>query len=369
MKQYLSHLIAIILLSLFLMACSEPKTDLVEKQVIRPAKIALVKTAGEANIRHFPATVEPTVDAQLAFRVNGELEKIYVVAGQDVKQGDVLAELDDKDFVLQVKQAQAKYDLAVSQYERAKKLFAEKLVASSAYDEAKAQMDIADAQLDSAKTNLKYTKVIAPFTGMVAQLHVEAFEFVQAKQPIMELQGRDQIDIAIQVPEQLMAHLPKTEENSQYQPLLVFDAKPELSYRVSYKEHDITANPATKSYKVVFSMTTPEDINVLSGMTGKLEVEMDKVLKSVNTYLLVPVESVFVPNDKADTAKQFVYKLDAQDKTVLIQVNVSRIGQSGAEIRPVNESDLIVGDRVVAAGSHYLASGQQVRPWTQERGL
>lgn len=96
---------------------------------------------------------------------------------------------------------------------------------------------------------------------------------------------------------------------------------------------------------------------------------MDKVIKSVNTSLLVPVEAVFVPNEMADSKQQFVYKLDIQDKTVLVQVNVSRIGQMGAEISAVNDSALVVGDRVIAAGSHYLTNGQQVRPWTQERGL
>ena len=369
LKPYLSHLIAVILLSLFLTACSEPKKEGTTEPVIRPAKIAIVKMAGGENIRHFPATVEPTIDAQLAFRVNGELAQIHVVAGQEVSKGAVLAELDDKDFRLGVKQAKARYDLAVSQYQRAEQLYADKLVASSVYDEAKAQLDIAEAQLDGAETNLKYTRVVAPFSGTVAQLHVETYEFVQAKQPIMELQGRDTIDVAIQVPERLMAQIPKSEDNSKYQPTLIFDAKPDKVYKVTLKEHDITPNPATKSYKVVFSMPTPKDINILSGMTGKLVAEMSKVLHRSNEALLVPVESLFVPNEMADPSKHFLYKLDDDNRTRLIQVRVRKVNQRGAEILPISADDLVPGDRVVAAGSHFLTDGQQVRPWEQERGL
>ena len=325
--------------------------------------------AGGSDTRTFPATVEPTLDAQLAFRVNGEVSAIQVVAGQEVEQGQILAQLDDKDFRLQLRQAQAKYDLTVSQHKRAKQLLADKLIASSAYDEAKAQLDIAEAQLDSAKTNLTYTKVVAPFKGTVAQLHVEAFEFVQAKQPIMELQGRDTIDVAIQVPEQLMVQIQKSDETEQYQPSLIFDAKPDRKYKVKLKEHDITPNPATKSYKVVFSMPTPKDLNVLSGMTGKLVAEMNKVLQNTDFSLLVPVEAVFVPNDKADSGLQFVYRLTSQNKTELVKVTVNKIGQKGAYIQPAEQGRLSVGDTVIAAGSHLLNEGQEVRPWQQERGL
>lgn len=353
----------------FLQACSQSKDETVETEVIRPAKFAEVKSTGLGAIRQFPATVEPTLDAQLAFRVNGELATINVVAGQEVKQGDVLAHLDDKDFKLQVKQAQARYDLNLSQYKRSKQLFEEKLVASSVYDEAKAQLDIAEAQLDSAQTNLKYTDLRAPFAGTVAQLHVENYEFVQAKQPIMELQGRDQIDVAIQVPENLMALIPKGENSHQYQPDLIFDNAPDKTYKVSLREHDITPNPATKSYKVVFSLATPSDINVLSGMTGKVVVEMNKVLTGLKSSMLVPVEAVFVPNELAASQRQFVYKVSDKNTVKLTEVTVTRMTKLGAEIQAVNAASLNVGDRVIAAGSHLLRDGQQVREWTQERGL
>lgn len=338
-------------------------------QLSRPAKVAVVKPHSDNTIRYFPATIEPTVKAQLAFRVNGELAALNVVAGQNVQFGDVLAELDDKDFTLQVKQAQAKYDLSLSQFNRAKSLFKDKLVSSSVYDEAAAQFDIAQAQLEGAKRNLQYTMITAPFSGTVAQMFIENYEFIQAKQPIIDLQGREQVDISIDVPEQLMVRLPKNEDGKLYQPLLFLDAAPEKSYRVTFKEHDITANKATKTYRVVFSLNAPADLNLMSGMTGKLAVELDKVLNTHNTALLVPIEAVFVPNQFAGQNKQFVYKLDAKMKTTLVEINVSKIAQHGAEITPVDPSALKVGDQIIAAGSHFLTVGQQVRPWVRERGL
>ncbi|MBU2881801.1 efflux RND transporter periplasmic adaptor subunit [Psychrosphaera sp. B3R10] len=358
------------ILGFSLTGCGEKhEQQATETKLIRPAKVAVVKPHSANAVRYFPATIEPTVKAQLAFRVNGELAALNIVAGQNVQFGEVLAELDDKDFKLQVKQAQAKYDLSLSQFSRAKSLFKDKLVSSSVFDEAAAQFDIAQAQLEVAQRNLQYTKITAPFSGTVAQMFIENYEFIQAKQPIIELQGRDQVDVSIDVPERLMVHLPKNEDGKLYQPLLFLDAAPEKSYLVTFKEHDITANKATKTYRVVFSLDAPADLNLLSGMTGKLAVELDKVLNTHNTALLVPIEAVFIPNKFAGQNKHFIYKLDAQNKTTLVEINVSKIAQYGAEITPVDPSALQIGDQIIAAGSHFLTVGQQVRPWVRERGL
>lgn len=366
--EWITKFWALLLAALLLLGCSEKAVETSTIKLIRPAKVATVVSPNGTNIKSFPATVEPTFDAQLAFRVNGEIAERLVVAGEHVKKGQVLARLDDKDFRLQVKQAQAKFDLSKSQYSRSTKLFNEKLIAQSALDQAKAQLDIDDAQLDAAKTNLKYTVLTAPFEGIIAQLHVEPFEFIQAKQPIMELQGRDLVDVAIQVPEQLMAMLPKDAESSTYQPTLKLDALTNREFKVSPKEHDITPNPATKAYKVVFSMKPPEDVNVLAGMTGNLFVEMDRVLNVSNNHLLVPVEAVFLPNQFAGQNKHFVYKLNEQNQTVLVEVSLIKMNQLGAVIEVLN-NDLSLGDTVVAAGSHLIDIGQEVKPWSRERGL
>jgi RND family efflux transporter MFP subunit len=355
---------------IFLFACSEPAKNLeTETQLVRPVKVATVVSTNGDNIKTYPATVEPTQIAHLTFRVNGEIEKLFVVAGEHVKKGQLLARLDDRDFSLQLKQAQAKYELTKSQFNRSQQLFKEQLISSSAFDEAKAQLDIIEAQLNVAKTNMRYTSVVAPFDGIVAQLNIEQYEFIQAKQPIMELQGRKQVDIAIEVSENVMANLPKKSGSSIYQPTFVLDVNPDRKFKVTLKEHDIKPNATTKSYKVVFAMDIPKGMNVLSGMTGSLIVEMDQVLDVKKAYFSVPVESIFLPNQYAGQNKKFVYKLNASNHTVLTEVEVIKINNGSATIKPKNDDELLVGELVVATGSHLIGNGQQVKPWSRERGL
>jgi RND family efflux transporter MFP subunit len=356
--------------SLLLVGCSEkPSSEIKPSDIVRPAKVVSVKATTNGHIRRFPATIEPSQTAQLAFRVNGEVQKLFVLAGQEVAEGQLLAKLDDTDFKLAVKQAEAKYQLTLAQFNRSKRLFAEKLIASSQFDEAQALLDIDKARLEQANTNLAYTELHAPFTGMIAQLHIEAFEFVQAKQPIMQIQGREQVDVAIEVSEQLMVKMPKERTNLDYQPTLVFEELPDVSFKVSLKEFDIAPSQSTKTYKLIFTMPNPEEVNLLTGMTGTLIAEMDKVLGTSSDTFVVPASSVFVPNESQDKTTQYVYKLNGDNRTVLVAVEIIALGQQDAEIRPLDTSQLSLGDKIVATGSHYLTQGQKVIPWVRERGL
>ncbi|WP_343822330.1 efflux RND transporter periplasmic adaptor subunit [Psychrosphaera haliotis] len=358
---------------LLVTGCSNEKEETSKTSNIRPAKLAQVKKLQGDTIRTFPATVEPSIYAHLAFRVNGEVAKISVVAGQHVEKDQVLAKLDDSDFIIQHKQALARFDLTKSQFDRADKLLAEKLISSAEYDQLKAELDIASAQLEAAKNNLKYSTIKAPFPGVVAHVNVEAFEFIQAKQPIMELQGRETIDVVIQVPEQLMIRLPKSSKAQTYQPTLIFDGEQQKKYKVTLKEHDIIPNSATKSYQVVFTMPTPEDLNVLAGMTAALEVELDKLLTSDVNALIVPISSLFVPNSKVGELEnsnvKFVLKVKSNMQTELVRVNVIETRQTGVVIKPIETGLLTSSDRVVAAGPHLISEGSVISEWKQERGL
>lgn len=353
-----------------LSGCTEPtQVNEAEEPSVRPAKIAQVLASGGDTLKTFPATVEPSLYAHLAFRVNGEINSLPVVAGNTVKKGQTLAELDNRDFVVQQKQAKAKFDLTASQFKRAQQLIKENLISSSEFDQLKAEVDIAEAQLDAATNNLAYSTLKAPFDGVISNINVESFEFIQAKQPIMEIQGRNKIDVAIQVPEQLMVQLPTTNKTESYKPNLIFDAAPDKKYQVSLKEHDISPNSATKSYTVIFTLPTPQDINVLPGMTGTLEVELNKLLNTDESLLVVPISSVFVPNEHASSQTKFVYKVLANMSTKLVAIEVIETKQKGLIVRPAIQGELTSSDKVIAAGPHLIPEGTVVSEWVQERGL
>lgn len=348
---------------MILTAC-QPVPEQTEPDVVRPVKLFTVNSGGAGVIRQFPAVVEPSENVRLAFRVSGKLTQMLVRPGQTVTDGQVLAKLDSTDFALIVEQARARYELAKTQFERSEQLINQKLVSQSVFDEAKAQFQVASADLKTSEASLSYTELHAPFAGIISRQLIENHENITAQQPVLELQLRDNVDIAIQVPEDVISNVRK---DLDYQPEVVFDSHPQFRYRAKVKEWDARPDPATNSYKVVFSMPTPQDFNLLSGMTANVIAEMDKVSRNESHVSYIPASAIFSPAEQSvNSNSKFVWVY--RDDTGVItkrQVQVGELTSAGLAIT----EGLNAGEQIVSAGVQQLQEGQQVRPWQRERGL
>lgn len=358
-------LLSVLILSslmLSLVACKEAAKNTTIEQPVRPVKLFAIGVNSDETIRSFPAEVVANQGSYLAFRVNGELLEFPALAGQHVEKGQLLAKLDPEDFQLQYDERKARFELAQSQLQRVKKLFDKSITSQSELDQALANKQVAESALKIAKTNLDNSELRAPFSGTVAKVFVKNYENIQAKQNILRLETRDLMDVVIQVPEKLIARIDK---DANYQPTVVFDGYPDKSYTLTIKEFDTQADPATLTYKVVFSLPVPKDFNLLAGMTGRVEIDLSKITHSQSSYILLPVEAVFSePTEQANSSYVWVY--DQQTgKVNKHAVKVGQLHKSGIEVL----SGLEQGQTVVAAGVHYLKEGMQVRPWQKERGL
>ncbi|MEO2268540.1 efflux RND transporter periplasmic adaptor subunit [Pseudoalteromonas sp. YIC-656] len=343
--------------------CSEQQEQAVEPPPVRPVKLLTVGQSDESIMRSFPAEVVAHQGSYLGFRVNGELIEFPVLAGAEVEKGQLLAKLDPEDFQLQYDERKARYDLAQSQLQRIQALFDKKIASQAELDQAVANARVAESAFNIAKTNLENSELRAPFAGTVAKVFVKNFENIQAKQNILRLETRDLMDVEIQVPEKLVARVDK---ETLYQPTVVFDGFPDKSYKLTIKEYDTQADPATLTYKVVFSLPVPEDFNLLAGMTGHVYIDISKITKNVKPWHKLPAEAVFSDPEQDTTNNSFVWVYDPQMGLVSKRaVEVGQLHKNGIEVRSGIES----GEQIVAAGVHYLKEGMKVRPWQKERGL
>jgi RND family efflux transporter MFP subunit len=350
--------------SVSLLVACEPAPEPTAAPLIRPVKLFTVNSGGVGVIRQFPAVAEPSENVRLTFRVSGKLTKVLVRPGQNVKQGELLAKLDDTDFALIVEQATARYELAKTQFERAQQLIDQKLVSQSVFDEAKAQFQVAAADLKTSQASLSYTELHAPFAGIISRQLVENHENIAAQQPILELQLRDSVDIVIQVPEDVISNVKK---DIDYQPEVVFDSHPQFRYRAKVKEWDTRPDPATNSYKVVFTMPNPQDFNLLSGMTANVIVEMDKISRNEQRVSYIPASAIFSPPQQGISGQEkFVWVFDTNTQQVSQRrITVGELTSAGLAVI----AGLNTGEQIVSAGVQQLVEGQQVRPWQRERGL
>lgn len=343
-----------------LSSCQEKEVPIVTPQS-KLVKVITLVDEGYGQYRDFPAIVEASEDAILAFRVGGQLKQLLVLPGAEVKEGEVLARLDPTDYQLSLDSAQANYDLALSQFKRSEQLLSQQLVSRSGFDEVKSQLQITQAALKVAQKNLAYTELVAPFSGQVAQRFVQNFENINAQQAIVTLQKVQTLDVAIQLPEDFLSHIDKT---TQYQPEVQFKASKGAIFRAKLKEYDTEANAATKSFKVVFSMARPKDFNVLPGMSATVKIELDKVMKSKIGGWKIPATAFFGQTENSQDIS-YVWRVNDQNQLEKIKVTIDGITDNGFTVT----SGLSFGDRIVVAGVQKLNEGDKVRIWQKERGL
>ncbi|WP_290517071.1 efflux RND transporter periplasmic adaptor subunit [Alcanivorax sp.] len=345
-------------LALALWGCSdEPQQDAPMPQ---PVKLQVVD-GGDGALRHYPGKVVATEGSELAFRVSGQLERFPVRAGEQVKKGQLLAALDPSDFRNQLADRQAQYDLAESQYQRGISLRDRGVISEAQFDEIEAKRRQAQAALSLARDNVNYTRLKAPYGGTVARTEVENYQFVQAKQPILYLQGDKNIDIEFAVSERFLANLKKDGED--YQPELRFEGAPDKVFKASYKEHEASADDRTQTYIITLTMPNPEGILVLPGMSVDVAIDLSQIMRKATAWPQVPVEAVFNPDGK-DSAH--VWRFNPEDGTVsAVPVTLGQVIGNGVEIT----AGLETGDKVVSAGVHHLKEGQEVRELVKERGL
>ncbi|MET4695680.1 efflux RND transporter periplasmic adaptor subunit [Endozoicomonas lisbonensis] len=359
----LIHTATTVFLLYFLSACSESEEEVVD--VVRPVKLFTVKDSGRENIREFPATVEATEEAEVSFRVAGELVEFPAHPADEVRKGQLLARLDDRDFKNTVAVRQADYDLAAADYRRIASLREKKVVSVADYDQANARLKSSKISLQLAKDQLRDTVLNAPFSGRIAQTMVENYQSVQAQQPILILQSSNTLDVSIQVPETIITKIREEEVNRDYSPTVRFAGNPNKEYSLTYKEHDTRVTPGTQSYTVVFTMQTPEELTIYPGMGGTVTIDLSKVTsrsKALAEYI-IPLTAV-LKDDSTGKNSAWVYNPETGIVNP-VEVTLGPVTDQGITIL----SGLEAGEEIVSAGLSRLHPGMEVKPLERERGL
>lgn len=347
--QKLSFVTFILASLVFISSCEEPAQTYAASS--RPVKTIVISDEMTGDTRTFPAVVDAIQKADISFRVNGKVQKVLVKEGDQVKKGQVLAELDPVDFNIQLKDRKASYDTAKANYDRAKVLVEKGAISRVDHDDIRARYHTAKANLSAAEQDLLYTKLKANFDGYIAKRHVEKFEEVILSQTVFSLEDVSALKIKIDVPENLMILIIKS--NGKKRGLYaVFDNISNQQFPLTFMESSTKADPNTKTFKVTLKMDAAEDYNILPGMTATAYAEMFPNETQSKTIAAVPISAVISDSEKQAT----VWVVNEESMTV----NPKKV-TPGIMIGNIMQVDgLSPGDRVVIAGAPFLRNDMKV---------
>ncbi len=346
--------------------CSK-KQEVEKVEEIRPVKTIVVKAPDAGGIRNFPGRIDANKKAELAFRVSGKVQELFVKEGDKVNQGDIIAKLDPTDFQISVNDKKAIYTRATNDYNRSKELVKEGHISKMDFDKLESNFLSAKAELNLAKQQLAYTELKAPFDGTVARRYIQNFEEVQAKQEIISLNDNDILEVKFDMPENLILSIQRVEgiddvENSQAKhnvPVVaMFNSRRETEYSLTFKEMSTKADASTQTFSMTYTMPKPVDMVVLPGMTTMVRIDLSKYMDVDNVFYL-PVSAVV-----ADVALQGTVWIVNQETMQVEPVSV-KVGTMRGNSIEIKEG-LDAGQRVVVAGVPFLYKGLKVTLMSDE---
>ena len=356
-----SHILFLSVLSVStLTACSQKEpAEHQSSATPRYVKLATVSSIPDFDEFTFPAVVSAVKTVDLSFEVSGRLIQTDLVTGSDIEKGKLLATIDRKPFERRVEESKTRLDQAKRELDRIEKMFAQKLLAQSALDTAKTSYELAVIDLKNAEQDLSYTQLYAPFDAKVSQRLVENNSFVAAGTPIARLQDVSKIYFNINVPERLLtANIGRG----------IKQASATLAtnriqwYPVNYVEHSTQPDPVSQTYEVVFAMEPREELPLTPGARAVVKVSLQGSLYPEG--LVVPVRSLVGNADAGFSV--WVYN-EASNSVTKQTVEVKHIEDELAIIESNGQSNLTLGQKVVAAGATQMRANMKVLPYQGEK--
>jgi RND family efflux transporter MFP subunit len=135
--------------------------------------------------------------AVLSAPIPTRVARVYVVAGQDVKQGGRLVELEQAAFRASTESAEAALEAATRAYDRARRLYAAGVAPRKDVEQATADLARARADAVNARRSQQLSVLRSPFNGVVTSMTAVLGAAVDANQPLVEVTDPSALDIVL----------------------------------------------------------------------------------------------------------------------------------------------------------------------------
>lgn len=334
-----------------------------------PVTITKVTKTDKQKSFEVPARVVSKSQIQINARINGYLTKSYFKEGDYVNAGQVLFEIEPREYALAVERAKADVERVRAQqlyYDkqamRAKKLVEKDYIARSEYDNAVSQRDAYRAQTvyaemayQDALRNLSYTKVKAPVSGRVGIISVTVGNYVTLNSGALT---------TIYSTRPMYVTFPL--EMQQYSTLTKIDGDPNVNRKVEYifsdgtkyshsgvqdfRDNKVDESTGTIKMRATFAN---EDDALISGDFGRIVIYSNKKA----AVPMIPSKAV-----QENQEGKYVYVLDENELPKLVYIKVS--GQDG-DYSLISDG-LEVGQTILTSGIQKVIPGTPVRIVEQE---
>lgn len=335
-------------LTLSFLGCNSSHDGRGDKTSLRSVYITRPVALSDSRVTSYSGVVEEGTSVNASFMADGKVGDIYVKEGDRVRKGQLLARLDDSDYVIGVSQLEAQFNQMTKEKERMDAMFEKHNISPNDYEKFSAGYEQMRLQLEMAKRKLDYTRLYAPVSGYIAAKYINPGELTGAGTPVFNIVDDSQLVASVDLP--VSVYLDRknilsasgTVPGIQGEiPLHIVSFTPDVDNNMLY--HLKLSVPGN------FAKELSPGMNISVSLTAGENAE---------SGALIPSRAIF-----DDNGKTFVWVYNALDSTISKQA----VTVKG---RPVDRMSVVEGvtgsEEIVEVGVKQLYEGEKVKVITRE---
>jgi membrane fusion protein (multidrug efflux system) len=290
---------------------------------------------------NLPGSIEPWTDLQLLAKIKGTVTELLVKEGDRVKEGDIIARIEEADYRIALERARAAYNQARADLERDKSIYSKGMIPTAEIESRRTNLATAKADLEDAELQYSRCNIIAPMNGIIKTMDAKIGLLLSVGDPIARILEIDRLKGVIGIPESdVNAVRPLTGVEMSIQAL--------GGERIFGKNHYLA--PAPDSVARLYELELEID-NSAGRILPGMFVRADIVKRTVENAVVVPFYSVISRKNE-----QFVF---VEKDGVVEKRNVEMGIMDGWMVQIT--TGLVAGDHLVVEGHRDVENGQQVK--------
>ncbi|MDQ7065740.1 MAG: efflux RND transporter periplasmic adaptor subunit [candidate division KSB1 bacterium] len=310
----------------------QEKPTNVEVQVVKPSDFV--------EYIEVPGTVEADIATTISAEEAGKVVRIGFKKGEQVKQGDVLIELDSEVLRKTYDEARAAFESARIRYERQKNLFEQNAISEQQYLDSKYAFERAEAAMQALKARLDKIAIRSPIAGILDNRYVDLGEFVSPGMRVAEVIKIDFVRVVAGVPERYI-----TDIRMDSPVITSIDILGDRTFPGKITFIGSTINPQSRTFPVEVRIRNRDGL-IKPNMLARLHIVRE-------TY----TNGIVVPRDvliETEIGKQVFVAENGLAKAKKVEIVASSSNQV------LIRGEVQFGDRLIVRGHRELVDGERI---------
>jgi len=284
--------------------------------------------------------IDSDKNVEISSSVGGSVEHVYVVKGQQVKSGALLAKTDGDQILKGIQEVDKALELANQLYDKQKRLWEQQIGTEVQYLQAKNQKESLESKKSTLQEQYSKTSLRAPFAGVIDEVYTKEGQMLAPGMPAFRLVNTNDLKLIAAVSESYVSKVKVNQEA-----IVTFpDVNKEIKSRVKVVGDVI--DPVNRTFQV--DLDLKQDKNLLkANMISYIKIKD----YSNPAVIVIPVNIIQRNNDK-----NYVYVVDGAISAKRF-ITVGQYYENSVEVL----DGLKEGDKLITIGYQDLVEGQPIK--------